>query len=36
VVCVVTGTQPTGGQMGMQNIYYINGLRKVTGPNFSK
>jgi len=30
------GTQPTGGQMGMQNLYYISGLFKDTCPNLSK
>jgi hypothetical protein len=33
---VATGTQPTGSQMGMQNLYYISGLCKDTGPNLSK
>jgi hypothetical protein len=33
---VAAGKQPTGGQMGMQNLYCISGLYKDTGPNLSK
>jgi hypothetical protein len=33
---LATGKQPTGGQMGMQNLYYISSLYKDTGPNLSK